>query len=804
MSIYADKKPKPSIKNSRKKSSSSIYYDLPSKTSQKPFWLEDNKTLKDGTDSKSSDDIMKYWMKKYRELVHYNSPEPERYGARAFTKNSEIYIAPGEESALPHELAHVYQQKTQNIPATGKINGEKVNTDSKLEKEADEISKNIGGYIPRVIISGKKQVNSNNVMQFAPPSKKTYQLIKRISKNIGSYVSKVIISGKKQDAANDIVQFVPPSKETYQLIKRISKDCGIPDGVMTDEKVNDIFRKYEENLDNYLFHREYRDCPECLLLDEIKNDPECQLYLNLNSSRPQWTNFNEGENQRILGITDMLSTEKIFEHSDGEKVPLHTLHEIIVNLEDEQIKILQDCILRLKKVCDREGIKSVLQSADKNDAYVLIDFRETEKERLDRPIDYFIKRLKLITSYIEKVATKKDADEKTFGEKYWIRSTGSDLHKNGEHALFLVNKKNQEGYKNDSRKRAGEIAKVYKPHDLSADNAVVGKEGIFSQVNYIIKEDFNGKLKELGLIEGSEEEDIFATMDIDVEDHTEEFVTKKSEMTPGEAKKYFFRAGMLKVITDAMAVIDLHQDNIMPTLNGPMIIDAEIDFFQYIDSFLESSALSKDEHNGRITNSSFNIEGEIKRSGELFKNNDLEYYKNYEKGYNFMLNQMYENKDRFAQIYTNNLERVDKVRIIPLATEVFAGILKSAITSGIQEESLSILLGDIKKELQEDQFIFSEKNNMGVNVFENKLKEAIEKTFDDGTIIAMYVDTKGKIYLGDTEVGQIVKKSGEEIATTGEQKKEKMIEMMKKSFLKVIKQLYNNSLEELSDKSDLS
>jgi len=42
---------------------------------------------------------------------------------------------------------------------------------------------------------------------------------------------------------------------------------------------------------------------------------------------------------------------------------------------------------------------------------------------------------------------------------------------------------------------------------------------------------------------------------------------------------------MLKVITDAMAITDLHRDNIIPTLqNMPLIIDAEVGFFNYTTS----------------------------------------------------------------------------------------------------------------------------------------------------------------------------------------------------------------------------
>lgn len=757
MGIYADKKSKVSSKNSRKESSSSIYCDLPGINYQRYFKPKDNENSDNNSCSEAR---MKYLMENYKSIVHYNSSEPKKYGAKAFTKNSEIYIAPGEESALPHELAHVYQQKTQNIPATDEINGEKVNTDSKLEKEADQIAKHIEDYIPRIALENINNVKINSVMQFKDPD----------------------------------------DEKIYKLIKEISKAYGIPDNVMTDEKINDIFRKYEENIGNYLFYREYRDPqrPEFLLRKEIENDAECQLYLDLEKSKKSGEGLTDGEkaeNDRITKIMVMLSTEKIFEHATGDKERLYTLHEILPKLTENQLKKLKECILSLKDYCDAKGIRSILQCANKNDINVLIDFEETDEATLLRFTNYFIQRLELVTSYIEKVAKEKDSDEKAFGEKYWIRSTGSDPHKDGEHALFLVNKQNQEGHENDDRKKAGEPAKVYKPHDLSADAAVVGIQGIFSEINKKFKSEQTLKGT---IIEG---EDAFATMDIDVEHHTEEFVTKKYRMTQEDAQKYFFRAGMLKVITDAMAVIDLHQDNIMPTGNDGMIIttiiDAEIDFFQYINSGLENSALSKDTHAERIANSSFEIEGEEKRSGQLFSDKSSKYHQAYENGYNFMLKQTYENKDKFAEIYTSNLKGLGKIRIIPLATEELSGVLQSAITSGIKEENLNLLSQTLQDELQkeENQFIFSEKNKIEINVYQDKLKDAIIKTFNDGTIIAIYVDMNGNIYLDDKIIGRIISKVNEDtIIINNQVNKQQMIEIMKQSFLDVVEQLYSNSV----------
>ncbi|MBQ6143646.1 MAG: DUF4135 domain-containing protein [Clostridia bacterium] len=535
-----------------------------------------------------------------------------------------------------------------------------------------------------------------------------------------------------------------------------------------------------------LWYDDYPQACSVWALKAIKNEnpEENNLYLELEKCKKSGKS-----NHRINDIINMLSTEKIFEHSIRNNKGSHTLHEVFLKLNNDQVSRLKECILRLKKYCDAEGIKSILQSANKNDINLLIDFDEKDKEISFHLADYFIKRLELITLYIKQVA-ETEYNGKKFWGKYWIRSTGSDLHHEGQHALFLVNKQNRKGNKNDSRKKAGAVTKVYKPHDLSADNVVVGNNGMLAKLNNMIN------TKDT-ILKG---EKPFATMNISVKNHTEEFIIKKDKMTKEEAKKYFFRAGMLKVITDAMAVIDLHQDNIMPILkNMPLIIDAEIDFFQYTNSCLENLALKRDKHVKRISNSSFEVEEEKKRSGKLFSNENSIYHKTYEEGYNFMVYQMYENKDIFTDLYADQLENVNKVRIIPLGTDLLAGILQKVIIKGTTNDDLNDLSEYINEQLDnvnEEKFIFRKDNSLKVDIQTEQLKNAINETFRNGTIIALYVAMDGKIYLDNTEIGKIVTLQG-----NFDVDKDIIIDVMKNSFLRIIDQLYNKML---LDESGLS
>jgi hypothetical protein len=71
--------------------------------------------------------------------VHYDSPEPARLQALAYTRGADIYVAPGQEKHLPHEAWHVVQQKRGQAKPTLLVKGEAVNDDDGLEREADRM-----------------------------------------------------------------------------------------------------------------------------------------------------------------------------------------------------------------------------------------------------------------------------------------------------------------------------------------------------------------------------------------------------------------------------------------------------------------------------------------------------------------------------------------------------------------------------------------------------------------------------------------------------------------------------------------
>ena len=74
--------------------------------------------------------------------IHYNSEKPAVMQAYAYTQGANVYIAPGQERYLSHELGHVIQQKQGTVVSTKTLNGVPINDDPALEKAADAMDLN--------------------------------------------------------------------------------------------------------------------------------------------------------------------------------------------------------------------------------------------------------------------------------------------------------------------------------------------------------------------------------------------------------------------------------------------------------------------------------------------------------------------------------------------------------------------------------------------------------------------------------------------------------------------------------------
>ena len=93
--------------------------------------------------------------------IHYNSGKPQELCAYAYTQGSHVYISPGQEKYLPHELGHVVQQMRGKVRPAMQIKGVNINNDSTLEREADML----GRCQLHTNDSSAENIGQNNIVQ---------------------------------------------------------------------------------------------------------------------------------------------------------------------------------------------------------------------------------------------------------------------------------------------------------------------------------------------------------------------------------------------------------------------------------------------------------------------------------------------------------------------------------------------------------------------------------------------------------------------------------------------------------------
>ncbi len=73
--------------------------------------------------------------------IHYSSSKPAAVGAQAYAAGNHVYLGPGQERCLPHELGHVLQQKQGRVQPTMQLGDARINCDAALEHEADMLGR---------------------------------------------------------------------------------------------------------------------------------------------------------------------------------------------------------------------------------------------------------------------------------------------------------------------------------------------------------------------------------------------------------------------------------------------------------------------------------------------------------------------------------------------------------------------------------------------------------------------------------------------------------------------------------------
>ena len=108
--------------------------------------------------------------------VHYNSAQPEKLNARAYTQGVHIYLGPNQEEHLPHEAWHVVQQKQGRVNPIRFIDGKPVNDDPELEAEATRMGAEAQRVSPEASASlSLRDVKiTTDVIQFLPSIETEY------------------------------------------------------------------------------------------------------------------------------------------------------------------------------------------------------------------------------------------------------------------------------------------------------------------------------------------------------------------------------------------------------------------------------------------------------------------------------------------------------------------------------------------------------------------------------------------------------------------------------------------------------
>jgi hypothetical protein len=173
---------------------------------QKPIQKKENHTgmpdhLKSGLENLSGMDMSDV-------KVHYNSDKPAQMQALAYAQGNDIHISPGQEQHLPHEGWHVVQQRQGRVQETMRANGNPINEDEGLEREADQMG------LKALELTENPQTLQ---LQKSPNNQQVLQLRKLTNGEVNTY------SELLQDIMDEIVEVEMDGDESdlYQEVSHI-------------------------------------------------------------------------------------------------------------------------------------------------------------------------------------------------------------------------------------------------------------------------------------------------------------------------------------------------------------------------------------------------------------------------------------------------------------------------------------------------------------------------------------------------------------------------------------------------------
>lgn len=224
--------------------------------------------------------------------VHYSSNKPAQLRALAYTQGRDVYVAPGQERHLGHELGHIVQQKQGRVAATARIGEAALNDDPSLEAQADRYahmaaqrravpgqsrqaaeSGAAGGVVQRCgPFDPKNYANatqtwiplevSRRINHFTLPPPDSYQL--RLALTVGGYVTEPGIPNQ----AHHIVQTHDDVGQSILQSVGIASNSAI-NGVLLPKCEGDDMANASTHSGSHV--TEYQECVRDALLKAIDN-----------------------------------------------------------------------------------------------------------------------------------------------------------------------------------------------------------------------------------------------------------------------------------------------------------------------------------------------------------------------------------------------------------------------------------------------------------------------------------------------------------------------------------------------------
>lgn len=186
--------------------------------------------------------------------VHYNSSEPDRVNALAYTQGQDIYMGSGQEKHLAHEAWHVVQQKQGHVGSTAQIRGRAINGDRALEKEADVMGERALRFqsVSRGFLSHKGQQPGTTPRSLSPSGRNA--TIQRLPKvrfldiPEEAKIETAITNKNSQDALKELAATAYFTQAKPANVRSITFDSSLADYGVAEQDIHDPEKNNEVDI----------------------------------------------------------------------------------------------------------------------------------------------------------------------------------------------------------------------------------------------------------------------------------------------------------------------------------------------------------------------------------------------------------------------------------------------------------------------------------------------------------------------------------------------------------------------------